>query len=177
MQSTFWKDLGVASLIMAIFLTVHTMDFTEIKPAKAEPTKVTPAEELSPSVPLLQFDEDELQCLRNVIYGEARGEPIMTQIAVAATVLNRSYHVDWPSNLCSVIKQKNQFHGYRETIRLNNRIDVESWDLARDVALYVTHNYGSLPEGLYSAYYFRSDGVAWRHLTVVADLGGMVFYG
>ena len=43
------------------------------------------------------------------IYFEARGEPIKGQIAVAQVVLNRLDSDDYPSNICQIVYQPNQF--------------------------------------------------------------------
>jgi N-acetylmuramoyl-L-alanine amidase len=44
----------------------------------------------------------QLRCLAEAIYYEARGEPIIGQIAVAQVVLNRARSGRWPGTLCGV---------------------------------------------------------------------------
>ena len=174
---SFWKDMGFACAIMVMFVVIHTVHFPEVRPVHAATISVPlelPAQNLTP-----QFNDKEIQCLRNVVYGEARGEPRMTQIAVAATVINRSLNTAFPSDLCKVAKQKNQFHGYKAVIQLNNTGDVDAWDEALDVANFTASNYYRLPAGLQTALYFRSDGdrKSWSSkFIIVAELGKMTFY-
>jgi N-acetylmuramoyl-L-alanine amidase len=55
------------------------------------------------------FSAAEVQCLADVIHGEARGESIAGQIAVGMVVVNRSLSPKYPHDLCRVAHQKNQF--------------------------------------------------------------------
>ena len=48
---------------------------------------------------------DPLVCLATAIYFEARGEPIVGQIAVANVIINRMYDERYPDDVCSVVKQ------------------------------------------------------------------------
>jgi spore germination cell wall hydrolase CwlJ-like protein len=49
------------------------------------------------------------RCLAEVVYREANGEPLLGKIAVAQVVLNRTNHQDFPSTICKVVFEKNQF--------------------------------------------------------------------
>lgn len=60
------------------------------------------------------FSEKELTCVRDMVYGEARGEPFLGQAAVAAVAIRRSIEAHWPYDLCAVVQQHNQFHGYKK---------------------------------------------------------------
>ena len=48
----------------------------------------------------------QIQCLADNIYFEARGEGTEGQIAVALVTLNRTKSDTFPSNVCSVVKQR-----------------------------------------------------------------------
>jgi len=48
---------------------------------------------------------NEVECLAQNIYFEARGEPFEGQIAVAHVVLNRQKDTRYPSTLCDVIRE------------------------------------------------------------------------
>lgn len=48
---------------------------------------------------------DPLVCLATAIYFEARGEPIIGQIAVANVIINRVYDERYPDDICSVVTQ------------------------------------------------------------------------
>ena len=53
---------------------------------------------------------DETQrCLAGAIYFESKGEPLAGQLAVANVIINRSKSGRFPSDICSVVKQRGQF--------------------------------------------------------------------
>ena len=51
----------------------------------------------------------DLYLLARVVYGEARGEPYVGQVAVAAVILNRVKHPSFPNTISGVIYQKGAF--------------------------------------------------------------------
>ncbi|MFJ7933431.1 spore cortex-lytic enzyme [Sporosarcina sp. NPDC096371] len=52
-----------------------------------------------------KYSEKDLQLMANAVYGEARGEPYEGQVAVAAVILNRVEHPDFPDTVGGVIFQ------------------------------------------------------------------------
>ena len=52
-----------------------------------------------------KYSERDLKLLSNAVYGEARGEPYEGQVAVAAVILNRVEHPDFPDSIGGVIFQ------------------------------------------------------------------------
>lgn len=52
----------------------------------------------------------ELSCLSQAIHGEASNQGLDGKLAVAHVIVNRSKDPKFPSDICSVIRQKNQFH-------------------------------------------------------------------
>ena len=51
------------------------------------------------------YSERDVQLLANAVYGEARGEPYEGQVAVAAVILNRVEHADFPNTVSGVVFQ------------------------------------------------------------------------
>ena len=49
--------------------------------------------------------EEEIRCLAENIYFEARNQSVPGQIAVALVVLNRVEHPNFPDTICGVVKQ------------------------------------------------------------------------
>jgi spore germination cell wall hydrolase CwlJ-like protein len=47
----------------------------------------------------------EILCLALAIYFEARGEPVIGQVAVGQVVINRTADRRYPNNVCEVVKQ------------------------------------------------------------------------
>lgn len=56
-----------------------------------------------------KYSEQDLKLLANAVYGEARGEPYEGQVAVAAVILNRIEHADFPDSVGGVIFQPGAF--------------------------------------------------------------------
>ncbi|MBP3625029.1 MAG: LysM peptidoglycan-binding domain-containing protein [Peptococcaceae bacterium] len=55
------------------------------------------------------YSQQEWDMLAQVVYGEARGESYNGQVAVAAVVLNRMEHDDFPDTIYEVVFQENAF--------------------------------------------------------------------
>ena len=52
---------------------------------------------------------NEILCLSQIMFGEARGEPDMGKVAVAYTAINRKADPNYPKNICSVMNQPYQY--------------------------------------------------------------------
>lgn len=78
--------------------------------ADAEPAQVQNGPEqvyLARSTP--HFSQDDLSCLAEALYHEARGEGRQGQAAVAEVILNRVDSGRFPRTVCGVINQRSQF--------------------------------------------------------------------
>lgn len=115
-------------------------------------------------------------CLALNIYHEARGEPIMGQIAVAHVTLNRVEDTRWPDNVCDVVYQPKQF-SWTHTIKNQTPKSGESWMLAKSLAKDIMR--GIDEDNTAGAVYYHADYVnpIWnRELTQTAKIGVHVFY-
>ncbi|MBZ4687187.1 MAG: spore cortex-lytic enzyme [Clostridiales bacterium] len=54
-------------------------------------------------------NQDDVRLLARIIHGEARGEPYIGQVAIAAVVLNRVEHPSFPNTIPGVIFQPGAF--------------------------------------------------------------------
>jgi N-acetylmuramoyl-L-alanine amidase len=70
------------------------------------------------------ISDRHIECMAKNLYFEARGEPLLGQIAVAHVVLNRTRSDDYPSDICSVIYEPRQF-----TWTANSRAKIKDWRL------------------------------------------------
>lgn len=52
---------------------------------------------------------NEIMCLSMIMFGEARGEPQIGQVAVAYTAINRKADPNYPKTICQVMKQPYQY--------------------------------------------------------------------
>jgi N-acetylmuramoyl-L-alanine amidase len=55
------------------------------------------------------FSQNDIQLLANAVYGEARGEPYVGQVAIAAVILNRIESPSFPNTVSGVIFEPGAF--------------------------------------------------------------------
>lgn len=56
-----------------------------------------------------KISANDLKLLANAVYGEARGEPYIGQVAIAAVILNRTHHPNFPDTPAGVIFEPRAF--------------------------------------------------------------------
>lgn len=82
----------------------------------------------------------EKKCLANAIYFEARGVSESEKELVGEVVLNRVKDSDFPSSICKVVYEKNNFNGktvYQFSWTKNKNIKIlekKSYEIALDLA-------------------------------------------
>lgn len=121
------------------------------------------------------FSSNDLNCLAEALYFEARGEGRQGQAAVAEVILNRVDSGRFPNSVCGVINQPSQFSytiGGRKTIRNKG-----AYMRVRQVAeAALSGNSGNLTGG---ATYFHTPAVrpAWSHrFQRTVRIGRHIFY-
>jgi len=77
------------------------------------------------------FGEGEINILARLVYGEARGEPYVGKVAVAAVVLNRVRSAAFPNTISGVIYQAGAFDCVADG-QINLAPDADSLRAARD---------------------------------------------
>ncbi len=75
---------------------------------KGRTTSVGGAANLTPSSNL-GFSAQDINLMANAVHGEARGEPYIGQVAVAAVILNRIQSASFPNSVSGVIFQPGAF--------------------------------------------------------------------
>lgn len=78
-------------------------------------------------------NEEQLKCLADNIYHEARGETVLGQIAVAQVTINRVDHNYFPDTVCGVVWQPSQF-SWTHDGKTDTASDQEAYAVARSVA-------------------------------------------
>lgn len=138
---------------------------------------------------------NEVECLAQNIYFEARGEPMTGQIAVAYVALNRKHDERYPNTLCEVIKQgpisvwflteqnkivpikhKCQFSWWCDG-RSDSPKDMWAWGLAMDVAAGVIND--KYDDPTYGALWYHNTDVdpSWnRQLAYTTQINKHLFY-
>lgn len=84
------------------------------------------------------IQRQDIQCMARAIYHEARGEPIMGQVAVGWVIKNRVGHRWFANTVCGVVYQKNAFSGIT---RNNPMLDKKAYEAAIVEAIMVYVGY------------------------------------
>jgi spore germination cell wall hydrolase CwlJ-like protein len=119
----------------------------------------------------------EMKCLAQAVYFEARGEPLVGQLAVARVVINRAASRHYPDDYCSVVVQRSQFSFVR-----NGRIPAadqtsRAWLRAKAIAQIAHQDLWDSEAG--DAIFFHATYVrpSWaRQKTPLARIDTHVFY-
>jgi N-acetylmuramoyl-L-alanine amidase len=87
---------------------------------------------------VLKFTDDQMLCLQQNIFFEARGESELGQRAVAWVTLNRVADSRWSESICEVVFANKQFswtqNGKPNYPDWNDPIEVAAWDRAGELA-------------------------------------------
>ena len=127
--------------------------------------------------------DNDIECLTQAVYYEARNESEEGQAAVAQVVMNRSRHGGYPKSVCAVVYQRNsrtcQFTFTCDGSIGRGRVNLNSWRRAERIAREVYDGRSSvqLPKTSvnYHANYVRP---SWgRRLERVRQIGAHIFYG
>ena len=86
---------------------------------------------LAGSVSAASYNESETYLLGRLVHGEARGEPYVGKVAVAAVVLNRVKSPSFPNTISGVIYQSGAFDAVADG-QINLTPDEDSLRAARD---------------------------------------------
>jgi spore germination cell wall hydrolase CwlJ-like protein len=128
---------------------------------------------------LTKDTKKQIDCLADNIYHEARSEPEKGKVAVALVTLNRVEDPRFPKDICGVVKQKTQgtcqFSWFCTPVTSNKRSD--SYQSAKEVAVYVYANYEKLHDITKGALYYHADYVnpGWK-LQKTVTIGRHIFY-
>ena len=121
--------------------------------------------------------DEQGNCLATAVYFESRGEPVEGQLAVADVVMNRAASGRYPTDWCSVVKQKAQFsfvrHGQFPTVNTASA----AWSKAQGVTRLAMSNV--IPSLSNDVLWYHANYVApsWgRRLTRVQQIGAHIFY-
>ncbi|UJW76243.1 cell wall hydrolase [Rhizobium sp. SL42] len=95
------------------------------------------------ALPAGVFSDKEQKCLAEGIYFEARGESVKGQAAVAQVILNRVRNPHYPSTICGVVYQNEDWRNRCQFSfacdRIPDRVTSPShWRIAKEIAMAVT---------------------------------------
>jgi len=151
--------------------------------ARAEPVRLAALTPPGDATNGSTDSQRELECLALNVYWEARSEPRIGQMAVAAVVLNRVADREFPETICEVVMQggergrnRCQFSWHCDG-RSDEPRNPIAWESALSVARTALERRRSDPTD--GALWYHADHVqpAWsRKMAVIAHLGRHLFY-
>ena len=115
------------------------------------------------------------RCLAGAIYFESKGEPLSGQLAVANVIINRSKSGRFPTDVCSVVKQRGQFSFVRGGQIPSIDEGRASWRTALAVAKIALEAAWDSPAPK-ALFFNTADRRPGGNLTKIAMIGNHVFY-
>ncbi|RJE80334.1 cell wall hydrolase [Paracoccus sp. JM45] len=149
--------------------------YTDAEPVKVQIAPDAPIEQLHLASANTRYSNEDLNCLAEALYHEARGEGAQGQRAVAEVILNRVDSRSFPTTVCGVIRQPSQFSytiGGRKPIR-NKAAYLRAKDIAENALS------GAPRQLTGGATYFHTPSVrpAWaRRFQKTVQIGSHIFY-
>jgi spore germination cell wall hydrolase CwlJ-like protein len=127
------------------------------------------------------FRKNELNCLTDAIYFEARNQSVKGMIAVGQVIMNRTHSGQFGKNVCEVVHQRVkrvcQFSYICKSKDYRVIDDPYSWDLATRVAHNTYHGYISDITNGATFYHSRRVKPKWRkNVEKTVTIKDHVFY-
>ena len=165
---------GLALLIITTAMTIIT-DTSSSRNAEAGSIRV---ESINTEV---LFKKNELNCLTDAIYFEARNQSVKGMIAVGQVIMNRKHSGKFGKNVCEVVHQRVkrvcQFSYLCKNKSYRTVNEPESWDLATRVAHNTYHGYISDITNGATFYHSRRVRPNWRkNVEKTVTIKDHVFY-
>ncbi|GAB6935530.1 hypothetical protein JCM14720_14510 [Calditerricola yamamurae] len=87
-----WKRWGMRALLCGMVMALAALSMGD-RPAKAVPN----------------LSQNDINLMARAVYGEARGEPYIGQVAVAAVILNRLESPSFPNTISGILFEPGAF--------------------------------------------------------------------
>ena len=165
----------------AIFAGCCVAALSLATPSSAQSTAVTPSQVISISKQIAL--SDEITCLAQNIYFEARSEPVAGMLAVGHVVLNRVASDRFPDTVCKVIRQGGERRRHRCQFswwcdgRSDKPHNEVAWNASRLIAWFIYNGQTEDPTG--GALWYHADYVNpyWREAFIAGpQIGRHIFY-
>lgn len=127
---------------------------------------------------------EDVQCMAENIYHEARGEPRDGRIAVALVTLNRVRAAQFPDDICSVVYEKRRGKCQFSWACQDRKIrETNAWEKSKQLARRIIHQYDSeefvldlLPADVVYFHSTRVHPVWAKDMQRVSTIGKHIFY-
>jgi spore germination cell wall hydrolase CwlJ-like protein len=173
----FFAMLGLPVLAVAGIVHFAYLDGTRVEPARPDAVQR--------EATWAHRRANDLQCLAENVYFEARGEPLEGQYAVAEVTLNRRWAENFPHTVCKVVHESRWDPNRQRFVADFSWTELDSlsppdgpaWKQAMAVAsaAYDDLHAPVVPGALF--YHATSVRPGWsRNRTTVATIGNHVFY-
>lgn len=200
-ENTLSVLAGIAMIILLVVIGKNKPDATGIEIPALEKLLEIKQHSKQTQTQLSDYQSwrswNQIECLANNIYYEARGEPIEGQIAVGVVTLNRVKDARWASNICDVVKQKNTVVYYDASQQPNTKKvcqfswvcennqyyqkSSDAWNKSLELSYQLVNTtkhtrYASIYK---DAFYFHADTVdpEWnKNLKLIKQTGSHLFY-
>lgn len=184
----YWRFAAKDNLLFVVMLALLITGVAGIvRFAYVDGTRIEPAylAALQRQTSHARRRANDLQCLAENVYFEARGEPLEGQYAVAEVTLNRTHSLNFPHTICDVVHEMRWDPSRRRFIADFSWTELGSlappdgpaWTQAMSVA---TAAYDDLHEPLVPGalfYHAASIRPAWaKTRRAVATIGNHIFY-
>jgi spore germination cell wall hydrolase CwlJ-like protein len=173
----FAAIMGLPTLGLAGIVCFAYRNDTQFQPAPIESVERVTAR--------AQRRANDLECLAENVYFEARGEPLEGQYAVAEVTLNRTQAPDFPHTICGVVHETRWDPSRRRFVADFSWTELDApsadngpaWKQAMEVA---TAEYDDLHDAVVpGALFYHATRIrpAWsRTRRAVATIGNHIFY-
>lgn len=184
-EETAQDAVGSAALTderMPVFVSQEVVQPLPAAPEQdaADPAPAAQAgslRELVSSTPTDGALSAELECLAGAIYFEARGEPLVGQLAVAEVIINRSQSGRFPATYCGVVRQPGQFSFVRKGAIPQARRTSQAWRNAVAVAQIAHGDQWQTHAGDALYFHARSVRPSWsQRKQALATIDSHIFY-
>ncbi|WP_420908756.1 cell wall hydrolase [Brevibacillus humidisoli] len=102
--------LGLAGVISFAYIPVSSLVYSEQRNETVETIEWSaPAQKQQSTFHPSKISGNDLKLMANAVYGEARGEPYIGQVAIAAVILNRVKSSSFPDTPSGVIFEPRAF--------------------------------------------------------------------
>lgn len=120
--------------------------------------------------PRISLKDNELDLLARAVYAESRGEPYEGQVAVAAVILNRVEHPEFPNTIAGVIYEPLAFQ-----VVANGQINQESDQEAKQAAYDALHGLDPTGGAIYFYNPTKTQNQWIRSREVMKTIGKHIF--
>lgn len=172
-----------------IFVLICLMIFTSIQFKKLNAEAATQIPLQISYTSFTREVQEELRCLAENIYFEARNEPVEGMLAVAFVTMNRVESANYPNSICGVVKQKIrrtcQFSWYCEStphhISTNRLLTSDTNRVYNEIlklSIMFYANYENMNDLTKGALFYHADYVnpRWRNVQKTTQIGRHIFY-